>query len=108
MIELLEEQPPFLERLTEEQLRDRQRERIEDMRLVHSVRYERPPEPWDYLLNEARRLSNLSRLAAREHAMLGVPKEDGSDYVEDERCPFCPPYSLPLDATWETIQQTLS
>ena len=97
-----------LEPLSVEELYSRWLDYIEERRTVHEACPEWIASRAAGRSDEQRSLSNLSRLPQGAPASLGAPTEDGLGWLEDARCPFCPPYSLPLNATIETIQQTLS
>jgi hypothetical protein len=71
---------------------------IEDLRKRHEIALQFPNEsPKRY--RDGGPLHDNQGLTPRvAPSLLGAPSKDGVFREEDFRCPFCPPYNLPLDA----------
>jgi hypothetical protein len=83
--------------LSVSELAERRARLISDYRVRHEIVLEHPE-----LASEAYKggkpLHANSRLApSPEGSSLGAPYKDVLGWVEDQQCPFCPPYNAPLD-----------
>lgn len=94
-------------RLSTAVLRENRIRLIEGWRALHEIARQYP----DSLLAQRRGDGHLA--ANRDYpppggvASLGTLDKDAEDWIEDRRCPFCPPYNLPLTATQEQIDAVL-
>lgn len=100
----------YSRRLSGSELAERQAERIERRRERHRI-----AERLGESLPPSR--ANGEFLAANDHysddsptnlSCLGAPRIGELGWIEDLRCPFCPPYNLALTASLSEIEGSLS
>jgi len=83
--------------LTEAQLKQRRFDRTEEQRAIHQT-FGKPLYGSEFSLVFVHHCTNASRLNyGGAPSSLGTPEIDHLGWIEDFRCPFCPPYSFPLD-----------